>query len=348
MRRNQFIYVIGVICFIASCNSGDKANRQKKPEQVKYVKSAPVVERAYVLPVYAFGKLAAHEESKLSFKTGGIIHSIYVNEGQKVHKGQILATLHKKEINAQVARSKTNFEKWERDLKRLERLYEEKVATLESYQNAKTQYDVAVSNLEIAEFNHKYSTIVSPVDGKVLRKFAEENELTEPGSPIFLVGNTASQMVIKAALTDKEVVNLQEGDSASVLFDALPGMDFHGKVLLINNAPDMRSGLYETEIILKDHHTGLRNGFFAKVQIYPSESNVYRFIPIESLVGGHKKKGFVYAVEDHKAVKIEIDIHSILKDQLIVRNDIGGVEIVTEGAQYLDPNDEIIVVNNND
>ena len=270
-----------------------------------------------------------------------------LNQGQKIKRGQVLAKLDKKEINAQVAGAKANVEKWERDLKRMKKLHKEKVVTLESYQNVKTQYEVAVSKLQIAEFNQKYASIKSPINGKVLRKFAEVNELVEAGNPIFLIGTTDSQMVIKVGLADREVVKLAVGDSANIQFDALPDIDFHGKILLINNAPDTRSGLFETEIILNEHYAGLRNGFFAKVQIHPSESNTYQFLPIESLVEGNKKEGFVYVVKDRKAVKIEIDIHSVQDNKIIVRNTIDGLrEIITDGAQYLDENDEIIVVNN--
>jgi len=347
MIRNHLIIVLGLALLITSCRSDNEETSPVMNKQVKYVKSAPIIEKEFAPPVYAFGKLAAQEESKLSFKIGGIIESISVNQGQNVRKGQVLAALDKKEINAQVASARANYEKWERDLKRMKKLLEEKVVTLESCQNIKTQFDVAASNLQIAEFNQKYATIISPINGKVLRKFAEVNELTEPGTPIFLIGTTGSEMVIKAGLTDKEVVNLQDGDSATIQFDALPGINFQGKVLLINNAPDARSGLYETEIILIDEHTGLRNGFFAKVQIHPSVSQTYQFLPIESLVEGSKKKGFVYAVEENRALKVEIDIQGIHEDQLIVCNGIDGLsEVITEGAQYLDPNDEIIVVNN--
>lgn len=345
MLRNQLIIMLGLTLLIASCKHEKEEKSSLNKKQVKYVKTTPIVEKEFAQPVYAFGKLAAQEESKLSFKIGGIIQAIYVNQGQNVRKGQVLAKLDKKEINAEVASAKANYEKWERDLIRMKKLHQEKVVTLESYQNVKTQFDVASSNLQIAEFNQKYSTIVSPINGKVLRKFAEANELTEPGRPIFTIGSTAMKMVIKAGLTDKEVVNLQEGDSATIQFDALPGIEFQGYVLLINNAPDDRSGLYETEIIMIDHHSGLRNGFFAKVQIHPSQVQTYHFLPIESLVEGSKKKGYVYAVEDNKAVKFEIDIHGIQEDQLLVLGGVSGhSEIITEGAQYLDPNDEIIVV----
>ena len=347
MIRNQFIILTGIALLIASCNPNKTPEASKVSKSVKFVKSAPVEEREFAMPVYAFGKLAAEEESKLSFKVGGIIQNIYVNEGQRIRKGQVLATLDKKEIDAQVASAKASFDKWQRDIDRMEKLYNEKVVTLESFENVKTQYEVEVSNLQIAEFNHKYSTIVAPFDGKILDKFAEVNELAQPGSPIFLIGTSGSRMVIKVALTDKEVVNLAEGDSANIQFDALPGINFEGQVQMISNAPDVTSGLYESEIILKQNHKGLRNGFFAKVQIYPSEKELFQFVPVEALVEGDKKKGYVYTIEEDLAKKVEVDIHSIANNQLIVRNSSSEMgEVITEGAQYLDPNDKIFIVKN--
>ena len=347
MIRNHLIAFIGISLVVLSCNSKKVSDDTETFDEAKFVKSSPLVEKEYVHSIYAFGKLAAQEESKLSFKIGGIIRNINVKQGQRVKRGQLLASLDMKEIDAQVASARANFEKWGRDLERMEKLQKEKVVTLESYQNVKTQYDVAASNLQIAEFNQKYAIIKAPMDGKVLRKFSEENELIEPGTPIFLIGSTGSKMVVKAALTDKEVVHLQQGDSASIQFDALPEMDFYGSVLLINSAPEASSGLYETEILLANHHPGLRNGFFAKVQIYPSESKSYHFLPVEALVEAEKDKGFIYAIHDDKVTKVEVTIQGIHGEELIVRNDISAFEeIVVEGAQYLDPGDKVIILNN--
>lgn len=346
MKSIHLTITIGLALAIASCST-KKETEIPTAKQVKYVKSVKVEEQNHALPVYAFGKLSAKEESKLSFKIGGIIQAIYVDKGQRVKKGQILARLDQKEINAQVASARASLEKWDRDLQRMERLLQEKVVTLESYQNVKTQHDVAVSNLQIAEFNQKYSTIVAPMNGRVLRKYAEENELTNAGSPVFMIGSSGSQMIVKAGLTDKEVFQLATGDSAVVQFDAVPDVQFTGSILLINSAPDVQSGLYETEILINEQHSGLRNGFFAKVKIYPSKVESFKFLPIESLVQGNKDQGTIYAIDENRAVKVNIDILGVQEDQLIVRNDPGLLdEIVIEGAQYLEPGDELIVVNN--
>ena len=347
MKKGKLILAIGLTVLLASCKKETAQELTENVAKPKYVKTVDVLEKVYTPTVHAFGKLAAQEESKLSFKITGIIQNIYVHEGQHVRKGQVLARIEQHEIDAQVASAKASFEKSERDLARMEKLLEEKVVTLESYQNVKTQYDVAVSNLRIAEYNQRYSSIISPLDGKVLRKFADENELVNAGSPVFQLGTTGQQMVIKAGLSDKEVIRLQEGDSASIQFDALPDVAVNGQLLLINNAPDPMSGLYEVEVLLLDHHKGLRNGFFAKMQIYPSTADQFKVLPIVSLVEGKENRGYVYGVDGDKAKKLEIEIIAIEEDQLIVRNTLDGVDkIVTEGAQYLDPQDQLVIVNN--
>ncbi|MCB0621482.1 MAG: biotin/lipoyl-binding protein, partial [Saprospiraceae bacterium] len=55
----------------------------------------------YAPEVFGTGRLASREESKLSFKTGGIVSRIHVREGQQVRRGQLLAELDLDEIEAQ-------------------------------------------------------------------------------------------------------------------------------------------------------------------------------------------------------------------------------------------------------
>ena len=105
------------------------------------------------------GKLASKEELKLSFKTGGIISEIFVDEGQTVKKGQVLAKLNLSEIQAQVNQAILGLDKAERDYRRANNLYKDSVVTLEQLQNTTTALDIAKSNVKIAEFNLQFSTI---------------------------------------------------------------------------------------------------------------------------------------------------------------------------------------------
>ena len=174
--KYKHIFIPAVLMIIASC--GDKSKKESDTrENLIKVKAAEVVEKNIVFPIHSSGRLSAKTEQKLSFKTGGIINKIFVDEGQSVRKGQLLAELNLSEIRARVNLAEQALGKAERDFNRTGNLFKDSVVTLEQLQNAETALEVAKSNLEIARFNLKYSTIVAPSQGKILRRLMEENEV---------------------------------------------------------------------------------------------------------------------------------------------------------------------------
>lgn len=115
MKTKLFVFIS--IAFLIACS--------EKPDE-ETTKSVPVKTYRAVLsdislPIYRSGVLAASSEARLSFKTGGIISRIYVDEGDQVNVGQILATLNLSEINAQVKLAESGYQKAQRDLARIEK-----------------------------------------------------------------------------------------------------------------------------------------------------------------------------------------------------------------------------------
>ena len=124
-------------------------------------------EQEYKIPVVTTGLLGTAREMKLSFKTGGIIKEIKVREGQSCTKGEVLASLDLSEISAQVNQARIASEKAYRDLNRARNLYRDSVVTLEQYQNARSAYELAKNQKDIADFNLRHSMIKAPSDGKI-------------------------------------------------------------------------------------------------------------------------------------------------------------------------------------
>ena len=92
------VVLLGV--FLAGCGkNADLASVQNKPTPVR---TQRVLEREVAIPVRATGTLASKTELRLSFKTGGIIDEITVDEGRRVSEGQLLARLDLSEIDAQL------------------------------------------------------------------------------------------------------------------------------------------------------------------------------------------------------------------------------------------------------
>ena len=78
---------------------------------INQVKIKGVTGKSVSIPVHTSGILLSSEEMKLSFKTGGIVLKINAEEGKRVKKGDILATLNLSEINAQVSLARSGYEK---------------------------------------------------------------------------------------------------------------------------------------------------------------------------------------------------------------------------------------------
>ncbi|MEM8485985.1 MAG: efflux RND transporter periplasmic adaptor subunit [Bacteroidota bacterium] len=290
------------------------------------------------LPIRSSGRLATKAEVRLSFKIGGYIERVFVDEGRRVKKGTRLARLNLSEIDAQVLQAKSGVEKATRDLERAEGLYTDSVATLEQVQDARTALDVAAANLKIADFNRAYAEIYAPASGRILKRTAEAGELVGPGQPIYLFGADRGGWVVRVGLADQDIVKLAIGDSASLSFDAYPDEQFKGTVTELADAADPMSGTFEVEIAVNDPMNLLKSGFIARVDVYPSRGESLYFLPIEALVEGNGEEGIVYVYDENenKARKIPVQIERMLDAEIAVSGDLGGyTQIVTEGAAFI-------------
>lgn len=302
------------------------------------VKTAQVQVQTLKQNVRAAGVLGTKEEIKLSFKIGGVIDKILADQGQSVTQGQLLATLNLREINSQVEQAQQGFEKAERDLKRAKALFADSVATLEQLQNATTGYEVAKSGLAAALFNKQYASIYAPISGRIVRKLSSENELINPGVPVFIISTPGKGWVLRVGLADKDVVLLQNGNAASVNFAAYPSVTFPAVISEIAATATPGTGTYETELIVNPMGKNFVTGLVGKASIVPSQAYQYKLVPIESLLEADGAHGIVYVLQkDGKhVVKKKVTIAFIHGGQVALMDGVeAGDQVVTEGASYV-------------
>ncbi|MEM7572327.1 MAG: efflux RND transporter periplasmic adaptor subunit [Bacteroidota bacterium] len=297
------------------------------------------------IPIEAGGVIGAKEETNLSFKIGGLIDRVYVEEGQQVRSGQLLATLKTTEIDAQVAQAQQAVDKSRRDLERIERLYADSAATLEMVQNLRTALEVAESDLEIAGFNQQFAKIYAPASGRVLKQFAEAGELAGPGSPIYrLISEGRNAYVLRVGVTDRDFVKIALGDAAEIRLDAYPSTVFSARVTELAAAADPYTGTFQLEITLEPEDYVIRNGFVGRVRIFPSREPAYVKLPMSALVEGNGQSVSVYYPdEDGLARAQKVRFRSLSDEAFIVPvEDLAGIErVITAGAAYLSEGDSL-------
>ena len=347
MFNNAIIFSLIAIAVLSwGCTQDQDPTNDEAAKPVP-VATTPVVYKEIVQTIQRSGLLATGSEARLSFKIGGIVRQIFVDEGASVSGGQLLAILNLSEIKAQVDLARASYEKAARDHERVSTLYSDSVATLEALQDTKTALDAARANLEIAQFNLQHARIVAPANGKILKRFVEENELVSPGTPVFYFGSSEASWIIRLGVTDRELVRITLLDSAEVTFDAYPGEKFTGSVTEISESVDARSGTFEVEVTLHENNARLVSGFVARVILFPARKPKHYLLPIEALVEAEGDSAFIYTVVDSsdQVRKMKVHVGQIIGDQAVIFSDLKGTSrVITAGNAYLTGESKIIQV----
>ena len=343
--RHTFISAGFVVALIAGCSKTEEKEEDAYDTAIP-VSLSTVATEVRTDVIATAGTIASLGEARLSFKIGGVIDKIFVKEGQQVQAGQVLAALNLTEIEAQVSQARLSYEKSERDLERVRNMLRDTAATLEQFQNASTGFDLSRQNLDIARFNREFARISSPVDGTVIRKIMNEGEMTAPGSPVLVViSSRKSDWVARVGVSDRDWARLKPGDKAEVQLDAYPGESFSGNVTFLSQVADPVTHLYEVEIKLTGNVPRMAAGLFAKVAISPSQSRSYKVIPVEALLEGQGKAGFVFIAENGKAKKVPVAIGYLEGDKVLLTGGLDSTDqVVSGGSAFLTDGAEINIV----
>ncbi len=329
--------------------------------------------------VSASGEVKPKKYVNMSSNIPGMIEKIYVKEGEKVRAGQILLRLDSAQYEASVARDKAyiasleeelknadlNLKKAESTYKRNLELHKEQLISDEALENARTQYETALSqknsllhriaqaqaSLKSTLDSLDKTTIRSPIDGIVTSLKVEEGEvavvgtMNNPGTVLLTIADL-SVMEVEIDVDETDVINVKLGQKAEVRVDALPEKIIEGEVTEVGSSAKQSSTLlsssssskeakdFKVVVTLKNPPAELKPGLSASAEIIVAKKDKVLKIPISCLVAreGEKKKEEegVFVVKDGKAhfKKIEKGI-------------MGEMEV--EVISGLEGNEEIIV-----
>ncbi len=270
-KRSLYIYLgITVVVLLVVLVAGKKAGwfGADNLEQVS-VEKATV--RTIVETVSASGKIQPEIEVKISPDVSGEIIALYVKEGDKVKKGQLLvkirpdvyesyldrATASLNNSKANLANTEARFVQAEQAYKRNTKLHNDKVISDADFEQIKSNYMVSKADVEAARFNIKSAeasvkeakdnlfktTIFAPVDGTVSKLNVEEGERVVgttqmSGTEMMRIANLNS-MEVNVDVNENDINRLSLGDTATIEVDAFIDKKFKGIVSEIANSANI-------------------------------------------------------------------------------------------------------------
>lgn len=305
---------------------------------------APVEHGEVSRPVRAVGVVAAKQTADLSFKVGGVVSVVGVEEGSVVKKGQVLARVDATEVSAGAAQAKSSLEKAQRDATRLRALHADRTIALAELQNAETALAVAKSTLTAASFNERHTVLVAPDDGVIEQRLAEPGEVVAPGRPIVRFLGKKRGFVVHASLSDRDVVAFDVGAKAEVTIDAVPDRTLPSAISDISRIASARTGSFDIEIPLpSDLPFSPRAGLSAKVKLLRTERPAAT-VPLAAIVDGDGGRAFVFAEDGGKVKRLPIRVAFLFSDRAAVNEGLEGVtQVVVAGASELSDGADVVV-----
>lgn len=260
-----------------------------KKEKLGFVTVQPS-NRDLTATVSATGTLFPIVEVLVGSQVSGRIQKLFVDFNDPVKKGTPLAridpaTFQAKidEAQAQIVHARASINDQKTTLRRIEKLYADKIAPLADLESARTKLDLfqadlqqAVATFDQAKVDLTNTIIRAPMDGVVTSRNIEEGQtvaasLSAP--TLFTIADDLSHLQVIANVDEADVGQVKEGQLVNFTIDAFPGTVFSGKVQLIRNRPITVQGVvtFETVIYVDNPEEKLRPGMTANVSIVVAE-----------------------------------------------------------------------------
>lgn len=265
--------IIWVACaasaaMLVACAGGDKEEHKvmTHTEDEVPIVDVDVVHQTQVPQTKQYtANVEAFNSNNISPATMNRIKTINVEVGDRVNKGQVVATLDQ----AAATQLKLNLDQAQRDYDRAVRLLEIGSGTQAAVDQLKSQLDAIKTQYNNLMEN---TILTSPVSGVVTARNYDPGDMT--GSlPILTVGqiNPAVKVIINVSENDLSKVKI--GMPVEVSFDALPGEEFNAKIVRIYPNVDPTTRTFQAEIQIPNPNTQIFPGMFARVSMNQGTEN---------------------------------------------------------------------------
>jgi len=300
------------------------------------VKLAAVERGPVARPIHGTGVVRLKSEADLSFKVGGVVAAVLVEEGARVKKGQVLARLDPTEVDASLRQAEEARAKADRDLERVRKLHASGALPIVELQNAETGASMAGAALAAASFNAQRSAVIAPEDGRVDKRVVEPGEIVAPGRPVFHVSGRSRGAVVRVGLVDRDVLRLHVGDPARVVLDARAAeAPLAASVTQIATVATPGTGTFDVEVKLDAAPEGLLSGLTAKVEIAHDEA-VEGVVPLGAIVDGRGADAALFVIDADRARRVPVKIAFLAGERAAVAAGLGERSaVVAAGAAQL-------------
>ncbi|ATW26596.1 efflux RND transporter periplasmic adaptor subunit [Candidatus Formimonas warabiya] len=345
MRKGFALIILSILIFSLGCGAKPADNKDAgKETKGKLVSALTVKKQEQPLLLSAVGIAEPEQEADLFFNASGILTGLHVTNGMKVGKGQLLATLDTDTAENSVsslvlADAQAELAKKQTDLERVQKLYQEGVATERDLEDAQREVDRQTNQVAQAERSVVATNLKAPFSGIIAEVMQQAGQTVSPGTPVMKIVDLSKVKIVLDVPNDL-ISQYHVGQTAAVTSDG--GKQEQGKVTAISPVTDPQTGKYRVEITLSNG-TGLwRGGMVAQVEV-PRTLSTGIILPL-SCVGVNQDQQYVLAIENGVAKRHVVEVGQIIGDSIEILSGIKPNDrVISSGIAYIGDGEAVTV-----
>lgn len=340
---------------VAALFCGKPAGPAARTRPAPQVTVAKVQLRDVAVEVQAPVDLRPILQADVGSKTLGYLEAVFVDRGDRVRRGQLLALVRPSDLpdqlaaaKGQLAQARAGLELARQNRERAQKLapagvvsQQEDQASIAALAQAEASHAAAHANLAALATRLGETRLTSPLDGVVATRKLDPGALVGPATGALLTVVRTEVLRVFITATERDAQGLVPGKPAHVEIDSLPGRTFTGKVTRVAPVFDPVTRTLEAEVELANKTGELRPGMYGRgavvLEVHPGAATVS-----EAAIQLSSGKRYVFVLQGDRVSRRAIETGVDHGDWLeVLRGLTGDEEVVTAGADGLDDGSQV-------
>lgn len=339
------LLIVSVGCIIASAlvSCSDRNEKQETPPvRVKTVVCTPVP----VTGINAYsGTIAENMGTVLSFKVPGTLKTLYVSEGTKVAKGQLIGELDAQSLKNMYDISLASLATAQDTYDRMSKLHAAGTITDMKWVEIENALSAAKSSAAIALNNLNDTRLYAPFSGYISEKIADIGSTVVPAAPIVKLVKIEN-VKITISVGEKEISKMSTGANAVFNVPALGEQQYSCTLTDKNVTANPLSRTYEVTFSCPNPDGHLLPGMICRLSLLAENTKEAITLPVSAVLLDNYNRYFVWIDNNGHAEKRYVTAKTYSGKNMIIESGLTkGEKVILEGQQKVSSNTAVTAIN---
>jgi membrane fusion protein, multidrug efflux system len=358
---------VSLVLLLALASGCKKEMAAPTPRQATPVVVGKVTQKAMPVQITAIGNVEAYSTISIRAQVAGELLEVHFQEGDFVHKDQLLFTIDPRPYEAALAQSQAAVAR-DKAVAANSRVQAQRYLTLrgegivaasdaETYTSAAEAAEATVmadeAAVNTAQLNLEYCKIYSPIDGRTGAVMVKPGNLVKVADVPIVVINQVNPIFVNFTVPQQYLADIKKYMAAAPLRVEATGPSDSGSqeigtLTFVDNAVDMTTGTIHMRATFANQSNRLWPGLFANTLMTLSQQTNATVVPAQALTAG-QQGSFVYVVREDSTVvpRPVVSSRTIQGEAVIDKGLQPGETVVTDGQVRLVPGARVQIKNGN-